>query len=157
MTLETAETAADFNRMSSHVEEYVGRLQEAATANSGCSSARSGAPAAIDAKDPYTRGIRRVATLSRAIARTSASPRSSSSGSGSARSSTTWEDRIEDRAQEGRAHRRGVRGMKRHPTVGADILAPIEPLRDMLPAVRWHHENWNGRGYPDGLRARRCR
>ncbi len=22
----------------------------------------------------------------------------------------------------------------------------------MLPAVRWHHENWNGKGYPDQLR-----
>jgi HD-GYP domain-containing protein (c-di-GMP phosphodiesterase class II) len=22
----------------------------------------------------------------------------------------------------------------------------------MIPAIRWHHEAWNGRGYPDGLR-----
>src|SRR6185436_10723633 len=22
----------------------------------------------------------------------------------------------------------------------------------MLPAIRWHHEAWNGRGYPDGLK-----
>ena len=43
--------------------------------------------------------------------------------------------------------------MKSHPVVGADILAPIEPLRDMIPIVRWHHENWNGKGYPDGLKA----
>ena len=42
--------------------------------------------------------------------------------------------------------------MKTHPTIGAEILAPIEQLRDMLPIVRWHHENWNGRGYPDALR-----
>ena len=25
-------------------------------------------------------------------------------------------------------------------------------LREMLPAIRWHHEAWNGRGYPDGLK-----
>jgi HD-GYP domain-containing protein (c-di-GMP phosphodiesterase class II) len=36
--------------------------------------------------------------------------------------------------------------------IGAEILSPIEPLRDTLPVVRWHHECWNGRGYPDGLR-----
>ena len=42
--------------------------------------------------------------------------------------------------------------MREHPTIGADILSPIEQLRDTLPVVRWHHECWNGRGYPDGLR-----
>jgi HD-GYP domain-containing protein (c-di-GMP phosphodiesterase class II) len=42
--------------------------------------------------------------------------------------------------------------MKAHPMVGAEILGPVEALRDMIPIVRWHHENWNGKGYPDGLR-----
>ena len=42
--------------------------------------------------------------------------------------------------------------MKAHPAIGAEILQSIEPLKEMLPAVRWHHENWNGKGYPDGLR-----
>ena len=42
--------------------------------------------------------------------------------------------------------------MKLHPVVGEEILRPLEPLREMLPAIRWHHEAWNGRGYPDGLR-----
>jgi len=42
--------------------------------------------------------------------------------------------------------------MKAHPVIGAEILQSIEPLREMLPAVRWHHENWNGKGYPDQLR-----
>ena len=42
--------------------------------------------------------------------------------------------------------------MKLHPVIGADILAPIEQLKEMIPAVRWHHETWNGRGYPDGLK-----
>ena len=42
--------------------------------------------------------------------------------------------------------------MREHPVIGAEILTPIEQLRDTLPVVRWHHECWNGRGYPDGLR-----
>src|SRR5262249_29422431 len=42
--------------------------------------------------------------------------------------------------------------MKLHTVMGADILSRIEQLKEMVPAVRWHHENWNGRGYPDGLK-----
>lgn len=41
--------------------------------------------------------------------------------------------------------------MKRHPQLGVEILAPVLPLRDVLPIVRHHHERWDGRGYPDGL------
>jgi len=31
-------------------------------------------------------------------------------------------------------------------------MTPIEQLREVIPAIRWHHEGWNGRGYPDGLK-----
>jgi len=157
MTKELADLAGDFNRMSGHVEEYVGRLQEAAKANERLfiSSIRAFA-AAIDAKDPYTRGhSERVAALSRAIAR--------HLGQAEEFQQRLWigallhdvgKIGIEDRVLKkgGVLTAEEYEEMKRHPAVGADILAPIEPLRDMLPAVRWHHENWNGRGYPDGLR-----
>lgn len=43
--------------------------------------------------------------------------------------------------------------MKRHPVIGADQLLNTVPfLHDHLPAIRHHHERWDGRGYPDGLR-----
>jgi putative nucleotidyltransferase with HDIG domain len=42
--------------------------------------------------------------------------------------------------------------MKRHAGVGADILALIEFPHPVVPIVRHHHENWDGTGYPDGLR-----
>jgi HD-GYP domain-containing protein (c-di-GMP phosphodiesterase class II) len=42
--------------------------------------------------------------------------------------------------------------MKMHTVIGAEIMNPIEQLREMIPAIRWHHEAWNGRGYPDGLK-----
>ena len=42
--------------------------------------------------------------------------------------------------------------IKRHPIIGEEIMAPIEQLSYSLPAIRWHHEKWNGSGYPDGLR-----
>ena len=43
--------------------------------------------------------------------------------------------------------------MKLHPTIGADIMTPIDQLREMIPGIRWHHEAWNGQGYPDKLKA----
>jgi putative nucleotidyltransferase with HDIG domain len=42
--------------------------------------------------------------------------------------------------------------MKLHASVGADILSAIDFPYPVVPIVRHHHENWNGGGYPDGLR-----
>lgn len=42
--------------------------------------------------------------------------------------------------------------MKVHAAVGADILKSIDFPYPVEPIVRHHHENWNGTGYPDGLR-----
>jgi putative nucleotidyltransferase with HDIG domain len=41
--------------------------------------------------------------------------------------------------------------IKQHPVLGYEILKGIRPFRHILPAVRHHHESWDGRGYPDGL------
>jgi len=41
---------------------------------------------------------------------------------------------------------------KRHPIFGKDILEPIKFLAPLLPGVHLHHERWDGRGYPLGLR-----
>jgi putative nucleotidyltransferase with HDIG domain len=42
--------------------------------------------------------------------------------------------------------------MKTHAAVGADILSAINFPYPVVPIVRHHHENWDGSGYPDGLR-----
>jgi putative nucleotidyltransferase with HDIG domain len=42
--------------------------------------------------------------------------------------------------------------MKRHANIGADILASVNFPFPIVPIVRYHHENWDGTGYPDGLR-----
>jgi putative nucleotidyltransferase with HDIG domain len=42
--------------------------------------------------------------------------------------------------------------MRLHPVKGVAILAPIEQLRDILPAILHHHERYDGKGYPDGLK-----
>ncbi len=41
--------------------------------------------------------------------------------------------------------------MKRHPDIGAEILASMNELQELVPIVRHHHERWDGKGYPDGL------
>ncbi len=41
--------------------------------------------------------------------------------------------------------------IKKHPEIGAAILDPVEFPWPVLPGVKYHHEKWNGTGYPDGL------
>ena len=41
--------------------------------------------------------------------------------------------------------------MKRHADIGADLLSSIRFPYPVVPIVRHHHENWDGRGYPTGL------
>ncbi|MEO8276419.1 MAG: HD domain-containing phosphohydrolase [Thermoanaerobaculia bacterium] len=154
---ELADLSADFNRMAGYVQDHVAKLKEAARQNRELfiSSIRAFA-AAIDAKDPYTRGhSERVAELSRLIAR--------SLGQNEEFQNKLWigallhdigkigiEDRILNKS--GVLTPEEFELMKNHPVIGADILQPIEALHEMLPIVRWHHEAWNGKGYPDKLR-----
>lgn len=42
--------------------------------------------------------------------------------------------------------------MKGHAAAGAEILSAIKFPYPVVPIVRHHHENWDGSGYPDGLR-----
>jgi putative nucleotidyltransferase with HDIG domain len=42
--------------------------------------------------------------------------------------------------------------MKLHAPIGAEILSSIEFPYPVVPIVRHHHENWDGTGYPDGLK-----
>ena len=43
--------------------------------------------------------------------------------------------------------------MKLHASIGADILSSINFPYPVVPIVRHHHENWDGSGYPDSLKA----
>src|SRR5262245_541937 len=43
--------------------------------------------------------------------------------------------------------------MKAHATVGADILGAVDFPYPVVPIVRHHHENWNGTGYPAGIKS----
>lgn len=41
--------------------------------------------------------------------------------------------------------------MKCHSAVGAELLQNIPYLSAAIPIIRYHHERWDGKGYPDGL------
>lgn len=45
--------------------------------------------------------------------------------------------------------------VKRHVTIGADIVAQMQGLHALVPLVKHHHERWDGKGYPDGLQGER--
>lgn len=55
-------------------------------------------------------------------------------------------------AKEGRLTPEEWEIMKRHPVRGAELVGLLSSLRDVVAPVRHHHENWDGTGYPDGLR-----
>ncbi|PYQ63652.1 MAG: hypothetical protein DMF54_16155 [Acidobacteria bacterium] len=42
--------------------------------------------------------------------------------------------------------------MRRHPDIGADMIAQHSALAEVAPIVRHHHERWDGTGYPAGLK-----
>lgn len=157
VTAEIADMATDFNRMSEYVEKYIEQLRRAAEANRSLfiSSIRAFA-AAIDAKDPYTRGhSERVAAYSRSIARYLGLPKDNQEKVWIA---AVLHDVGKIGVQDSVLQKHGVltpdefEQMKLHPVIGADIVEPISALKDMIPGIRWHHEAWNGTGYPDRLK-----
>jgi HD-GYP domain-containing protein (c-di-GMP phosphodiesterase class II) len=42
--------------------------------------------------------------------------------------------------------------MQQHVLIGERILGPVQQFRPLAPAIRHHHEHYDGRGYPDALR-----
>lgn len=157
LTFELADLADDFNRMSGHVATYVQQLRQAAQANRELfiGSLRAFV-AAVDAKDPYTRGhSERVAAYSRTIARYLQLPEEVQHKIWiGALLHDVGKIGVEDRIlrKEGVLAPDEYEQMKLHTVIGADIMTPIEQLKEMVPAIRSHHEAWNGRGYPDGLK-----
>jgi hypothetical protein len=53
--------------------------------------------------------------------------------------------------KEGPLTREEFEHIKQHVTIGYNILSELHPIRNLLPGVLWHHERWDGQGYPHGL------
>jgi HD-GYP domain-containing protein (c-di-GMP phosphodiesterase class II) len=114
--------------------------------------------AAIEARDPYTSGhSQRVSRASKLIARAIGLKPVEIERVGVA---ALLHDvgKIDEAfapilAKEGRLTPEEWDVMKRHPIRSAELVGLLSSLRDVVPAVRHHHENWDGTGYPDGLKA----
>ena len=44
--------------------------------------------------------------------------------------------------------------IKKHPQLSADIIRPLYFLRGTIPLILYHHERWDGKGYPHGLKGK---
>ena len=43
--------------------------------------------------------------------------------------------------------------MKQHPTIGVEkVIKPNRQLHDLIPMVKYHHERYDGKGYPEGIK-----
>jgi len=114
--------------------------------------------AAVEARDPYTAGhSQRVRRVSLAIGRELRLSVKQMGALGTAAlfhdigkigmpdSILTKPERL-DRAEQ--------LVMREHAVRGAEIVGRITSLKDSVPAIRHHHERWDGLGYPDGLSGR---
>jgi HD-GYP domain-containing protein (c-di-GMP phosphodiesterase class II) len=154
---ELAELSETFNSMSDAIEKSIEKLKQAARENQELffSSIRALA-AAIDAKDPYTRGhSERVARYSVVLARhMGLSPEEIKKVRISALLHDVGKIGIDDRIlrKPTALTDEEFDVMKSHPVKGALIMGQIPQLKDVIPGMKYHHEKWTGGGYPDGLK-----
>lgn len=55
-------------------------------------------------------------------------------------------------AKEGKLTEEEIQYLRMHPTIGGEIVGRIEHLRELAPLVHYHHERYDGTGYPDRLK-----
>jgi HD-GYP domain-containing protein (c-di-GMP phosphodiesterase class II) len=154
---EISELAQTFNNMAGDIENFIDRLKQAADENHELflGSIRMLA-AAIDEKDPYTRGHSdRVAKYSVLIGQQLGL---STDEIDRLRISALLHDvgkiGVDDRVlkKPGALTAEEFEIMKQHPSKGANIMRPVAQLKDVLPGIELHHEHVNGKGYPYGLK-----
>ncbi len=153
---EIGELAETFNGMASEIERQIRQLRRAAAENNALFLGTIKALAqAIDAKDPYTRGHSvRVNKYSVILARQLDLPKREIRD---IHVSSLLHDVGKIGVDEAILRKPGhltddeFEAIKAHPVLGANIMAPIPQMKNILPGLRSHHERWNGSGYPDGL------
>ena len=109
---------------------------------------------AIEARDPYTRGhSARVTALAEAVARKlgwSEERLASLRLGGPLHDIGQLAVSDEVLRKAGRLDDHELAQIREHPKTGARLILRIAALRDAIPYVLYHHERWDGAGYPSG-------
>jgi HD-GYP domain-containing protein (c-di-GMP phosphodiesterase class II) len=154
---ELGDLGNSFNLMTDQIERFIGDLQRSAEENRqlfiGTVKALA---AAIDGKDPYTRGhSERVARFSMAIAqRLGLTDEEVEKIRISALLHDVGKISIDDKILKKPAALTDEEYeiMKGHPQKGYKIMSQIPAMKEFLPGMYMHHEMVNGMGYPQGLK-----
>jgi len=111
---------------------------------------------ALEARDHYTRGhSERVSTILAGLIRhQGGSPRDIERAQIAGRLHDIGKIGIRDNVllKPGRLSDEEFTHIKEHPCIGASIIQTIPSIADILPVVISHHERFDGKGYPQGLR-----
>ena len=109
---------------------------------------------AIEARDPYTRGhSTRVTKLAEAVARRLGWSDEQIAGlrvGGPLHDIGKLAVSDEVLCKEGRLDDQELAQIREHPKIGAKLLLRLTALREAIPYVLYHHERWDGTGYPSG-------
>jgi len=109
---------------------------------------------AIEARDPYTHGhSARVTALAEAVARRlgwSEQRLASLLVGGSLHDIGKLAVSDAVLCKEGGLDDAEFAQIREHPKVGAKLLLRVSALREAIPCVLYHHERWDGNGYPSG-------
>jgi len=109
---------------------------------------------AIEARDPYTRGhSARVTALAETIARRLGWTEERLAAlrvGGSLHDIGKLAVSDEVLCKEGRLDADELAQIREHPKIGARLLLRVASLREAIPYVLYHHERWDGTGYPSG-------
>jgi HD-GYP domain-containing protein (c-di-GMP phosphodiesterase class II) len=154
---EIGDLAQSFNIMAEDIQQYIGDLKRASDENRQLFiDSIEMIAAAVDAKDPYTKGhSRRVSQYSVMLAREIGLEDQEID---LVQSSATLHDvgkiGVDDHVlkKPGVLTEEEFELMKRHTIMGFEIVRQVQQLADTLPGIRWHHESLDGTGYPDGIK-----
>ncbi|MFN2493499.1 MAG: HD domain-containing phosphohydrolase [Pyrinomonadaceae bacterium] len=154
---ELGDLGDSFNLMTDQVEHYIKDLQRSAAENRELFLGTvKGLAAAIDGKDPYTRGhSERVSRISVAIAqRMGLSDDECEKIRISALLHDVGKIAIDDNILKKPAALTDEEYviMKTHPQKGYKIMSQIRAMKEFLPGMYMHHEMVDGKGYPQGLK-----
>jgi putative nucleotidyltransferase with HDIG domain len=163
---EIGELAETFNKMTDDLEAYIQQIKRAAKENHDLflknrdlflGTIRALA-AAIDEKDPYTRGhSERVTEISLILGKhLGMSERDLETLQIAALLHDVGKIGIDDNVlkKPGFLTPDEFELMKQHPVKGANIMRTIEQMREMIPGMKHHHEQWDGNGYPERLKGK---